>query len=170
MKNRKSIFTAIIALLVLMIGVSYTAEAQTVSLNFGKMFNKENKKKKGQTYTTEELEDMVEWTDKESINVIREYEESLPCMGFKKEHPEFKGAKVGGIGLLHNKWKEYSDGYGMRYWVVYELTDGRNIVTFCRAFKKWTHGDVTQRDDIDYDCTTHLGYKFHEVSDWQREQ
>ena len=113
----------------------------------------------GAKMTTDELEDMVQWNDKGTINMIAEYESSLPYAGFKASHPEFKNCKIGGVGLLYNKWQEYSASYGMKYWVVYELTDGRNIVTFNRVYKKWTYGDIDNRDNYD---------EFHEVTDWQR--
>ena len=119
-------------------------------------------------YTTEELEDMVEWNDTESINTIIKYESSLPCAGFKETHPEFKNCKIGGVGLLRNRWKEFSDGYGMKYWVVYELTDGRNIVTFNRAFKKWTYGEITLRNNVELDKVVYFPQEFHEVTDWVR--
>lgn len=119
-------------------------------------------------YTSEELDDMIEWNDEDAISAITKYENSMPCFGFKETHPEFKNAKIGGVGLLANKWREYSDGYGIRYWIVYELTDGRNIVTFSRAFKKWTYGEVIQRDDHDINNTRHMGQPFNEVTDWVR--
>ena len=123
------------------------------------------------TYTTEELEDMIEWNDKESIDKIIKYESSLPCAGFKDTHPEFKNCKVAAVGLRSNEWREVkeTDSYGyanwfyvMNYWVVYELADGRNIVTFSTAREKSKYGDVISK------AQTKTG-DFHEVTDWKRE-
>lgn len=115
-------------------------------------------------YTTAELEDMVEWTDQESIDAIIKYESSLPCAGFKNSHPEFKNCKIGAVGLMERAWREGSEWdsyYAIRYWVVYELTDGRNIVTFSSAQKKFRYGDVENR-------WRKYENEFHEVTDWQR--
>lgn len=122
------------------------------------------------TYTTAELEDMIEWNDQESIDKIIKYESSLPCAGFKDTHPEFKNCKVAAVGLKSNEWREVkeTDNYGyanwfyvMSYWVVYELADGRNIVTFSAAREKSKYGDVISKQQ------TKTG-DFHEVTDWQR--
>jgi len=121
-------------------------------------------------YTTDELDEMVEWLDQESIDKIVKYESSLPYAGFKGL-PEFKNCKIGGVGLMSREWKETKDTdyysntvdwyYEMRYWVVYELADGRNMVSFNVAREKSRYGDVINRYQRTKD-------RFNEVSDWQR--
>lgn len=131
-------------------------------ITFGVLFDK--------TYTTDALDYLIEWNDQESINQILKYENSLPYAGFKDIAPELKNCKVAAIGLQDNTWRERSfrgnDGYthwnyDLDYWVVYELTDGRNIVTFCTAIKESEYGDVVRK------CKR-PGFFFHEVTDWQR--
>ena len=120
-------------------------------------------------YTTDELDDLVEWNDQESINDIIKYESSLPAAGFKKTNPELKNCKVAAVGLLNNAWWEYSytqNGYKnwdyrMDYYVVYELADGRNVVTFSRAIKTSKYADVSNKFKLD-------GETFYEITDWQR--
>lgn len=121
-------------------------------------------------YTADALDDLVEWIDQESVNQIIKYETSLPCAGFKDIAPELKNCKVAAVGLQDKSWIEFShkgnDGfthwdYRMDYWVVYELTDGRNLVTFCTAVKESKYGDVTSKFKRN-------GEFFHEVTDWQR--
>lgn len=172
MKIHNTIFKALIALFVIMLGINTTAEAQSVSVNLGSLLgggSGASKKISKKSYTTSQLEDAVEWIDEESVKAIQKYEESLPCFGFKKEHPEFKNAKIGGIGLMNDHWNsKISDGYCIRYWIVYELTDGRNIMTSSRAFRRWSTGEVTQRDDKNFEGTSSLGWTFHEVTDWVR--
>jgi len=129
---------------------------------FGVMYDKK--------YTTDALDDLIEWNDQESIDIILKYENSLPCAGFKDIAPELKNCKVAAIGLQDKGWIERTrkggDGfthwyYEIDYWVVYELTDGRNIVTFCTAEKDSKYGDVTSK-------AKRPGVSFHEVTDWER--
>ena len=117
------------------------------------------------TYTTEELYDMIEWKDEDTINEILKYENSLTYAGFRETHPEFKNCKVGAIGLMTNQWVDNDNAkyYWVDYWVVYELTDGRNIVTFSTARKKFRYGDVENRYREHAD-------RFHEVTDWVRKE
>ena len=117
------------------------------------------------TYTTEELYDMIEWKDEEAINEILKYENSLTYAGFRDTHPEFKNCKVGAVGLMTNQWVDNPNAtyYWVDYWVVYELTDGRNIVTFSTARKKFRYGDVENRYREHAD-------RFHEVTDWVRKE
>lgn len=112
-------------------------------------------------YTSEQLDDMIEWNNDEAIAEILKYESSLPCAGFKEEHPEFKNCKIGGIGLMSNGWSDGDRYYMMDYWVVYELTDGRNVGTFSTARKMFRYGDVESR-------WRQQGAGFFEVTDWQR--
>lgn len=114
-----------------------------------------------QTYTSDQLDDLIEWNDQDAIAEILKYENSLPCAGFKDKHPEFKNCKIGAIGLMSNQWADGTDYYWVDYWVVYELTDGRNIVTFSTARKKFRYGDVENR-------WRKFNDEFHEVTDWQR--
>lgn len=130
-------------------------------ITFGVLFEKK--------YTTDELDDMVEWTDKESIADITKYEESLPYAGFKATNPEMKNCKVAAVGLLKNAWTEYpyeEDGfykkyYWLDYWVVYELTNGRNVVALSRAIKNSKYGDVVRKEVSGVE-------RIHEVTDWKR--
>ena len=114
-----------------------------------------------QKYTVEELEDLIEWNDEESINKIMQFESSRPYAGFKETHPEFKNCKVGGVGLIEGQWHDGNNWWYIDYWVVYELTDGRNIVTFSTARKKFRYGDVEDR-------YREIEDRFHEVTDWKR--
>ena len=113
-----------------------------------------------QKYTTDQLDDMVKWIDRATINMIVEYESSRPYAGFKDTHPELKNCKIGGVGLMNDGWGTTNyDDHWMSYWVVYELTDGRNIVTFSEVTRKLTYGDIYRRDSKG---------GFFEVTDWQR--
>ncbi|MBR2103974.1 MAG: hypothetical protein IJ933_01675 [Bacteroidales bacterium] len=129
-------------------------------------------------YTTAELEDMVNWLDKNTINEIMEYESSRPYAGWDREsHPELKNCKVAAIGLISDAWKENSETirhvnygaynidwdekkthYDMKYYAIYELTDGRNIAMICTASKECRSCEIKFRHDEE----------FHEVTDWQR--
>lgn len=114
-----------------------------------------------QKFTTNELNEMIKWNDEESINKIMQFESSRPYAGFKDTHPEFKDCKIGGIGLMEEKWNDGNNWWYIDYWVVYELTDGRNIVTFSTARKKFRYGDVEER-------FRKIKDRFNEVSDWKR--
>lgn len=122
-------------------------------------------------YTVEMLEDKIEWKNASAEGEVMEYESSRPYAGFnREEHPELKNCKVAAVGLTSD-WKERkevhqsgSDYYGttwinsISYWVVYELTDGRNIVAFNTLVKKTGHKPGTERNN----------HGWHEVSDWVR--
>ena len=121
-------------------------------------------------YTVEQLDDKVKWMDQESINKIMKYESSLPGAGFKETYPEFKNCKVAAVGLMSNQWAERTETdrqgykhwfYVCDYWVVYELADGRNVVTFSVARENSRYGDVISKWQV------HDG-EFNEVSDWVR--
>lgn len=121
-------------------------------------------------YTVDQLYDKVKWMDQESINKIMKYESSLPGAGFRDTHPEFKNCKVAAVGLMDNQWYEKTgtdnNGYKewfylMEYWVIYELADGRNVVTFSIARENSRYGDVISK-------WQKRSGEFHEVSDWVR--
>jgi len=112
-------------------------------------------------FTTDELNEMIKWNDQESIDKILQFESSRPYAGFKETHPEFKDCKVGGVGLMEGQWNDGNNWWYIDYWVVYELTDGRNIVTFSTARKKFRYGDVEER-------FRKIDGRFNEVSDWKR--
>ena len=122
-------------------------------------------------YTTDELEDMCEWADETSIVSIAKYEASLPYAGFKNTNPELKNCTVGCVGLMDTEWREQSEKdskgytnwfYTIKYWVLYELEDGRNIITFSIARKEGKYADVTRKWQV-------KDGEFHEVTDWERE-
>ena len=122
-------------------------------------------------YTVEMLEDKIEWKNASAEGEVMEYESSRPYAGFdREEHPELRNCKVAAVGLTSD-WKESkyvhqsgSDYYGttwissISYWVVYELTDGRNIVAFNTLVKKTGHKPGTERNN----------HGWHEVSNWVR--
>ena len=122
-------------------------------------------------FTTEQLEDKIEWKNAAAEGEIMEYESSRPYAGYnREEHPEMKNCKVAAVGLT-SEWKEkkYTATMGtsydgttwvktINYWVVYELTDGRNIVVFNYLSNKWGRESGTERGH---------GH-WHEVTDWVR--
>lgn len=122
-------------------------------------------------FTTEQLEDKIEWKNAAAEGEIMEYESSRPYAGYnREEHPEMKNCKVAAVGLT-SEWKEkkYTATMGtsydgttwvktINYWVVYELTDGRNIVVFNYLSNKWGRETGTERGH---------GH-WHEVTDWVR--
>ena len=123
----------------------------------------------GVRIATEEVEDLVNWMDKSTINEIMEYESSRPYAGWKRdEHPEFKNLKVVAVGLISEKWDEryywidggryMSDAYFCRYYAVYELADGKNVVMMATARKEFRYGDIKDR----------LDPEFHVITDWVR--
>ena len=112
-------------------------------------------------YTSDEHDDLIEWNDQESIDKIIKYESSLPYAGFREKHPEFKNCKIGGIGLMESQWNDGNNWWYIDYWVVYELADGRNIMTISTARKKFRYGDVENRYRQNED-------RFHEVIDRKR--
>ena len=120
--------------------------------------------------TSDQLDNMIEWNDQESMESIIKYEKSLPCAGFKETNPELKNCKVAAVGLEGREWVEYKyvqNGitqyeYKLNYWVVYELTDGRNVVVFSTASRRSKYSDVTSKWKRD-------GETFHLVTDWQRQ-
>ena len=126
-------------------------------------------------YTTEQLEDKIEWMDKETINEIMEYESSRPYAGWDKtRYPELKNCKVAAVGLLASAWEEYNyqysyDGdkwYRMKYYVVYELADGRNVACFATVHKEFRHGEIKERKG--FGNARGNNPEFHEITDWQR--
>lgn len=122
-------------------------------------------------FTTEQLEDKIEWKNAAAEGEIMEYESSRPYAGYnREEHPEMKNCKVAAVGLT-SEWVEkkytYTSGTSydgttwvktINYWVVYELTDGRNIVVFNYLSNKWGRESGTERGH---------GH-WHEVTDWVR--
>ena len=133
-------------------------------------------------YTTEQLEDKIEWMDKETINEIMEYESSRPYAGWDKtRYPELKNCKVAAVGLLSEAWEEYSerrsvgnygDGYyqekwyRMKYYAVYELADGRNVACFATVNKQFRYGEIKAR--VGFGNARGNNPEFHEITDWQR--
>lgn len=119
------------------------------------------------TYTMADLEDKVEWQDAATERKLRDYETSHAYAGFDKSaHPEMKNVKIGPIGLMTD-WKETRDEIAgtnvwnkyVKYWVIYELEDGRNFVGFNSWNENWAKGVST---DIRHN------YELHEVTDYQR--
>ena len=122
-------------------------------------------------YTVEELEDKIEWKNASAENEVMEYESSRPYAGFDREKfPHLKNCKVAAVGLMSD-WKESktthtsgTDYAGttwhktIQYWVVYELTDGRNIVAFNYLDKYYGKEEGTKRGTKEW----------HDVSDWVR--
>jgi len=122
-------------------------------------------------YTVEELEDKIEWKNASAENEVMEYESSRPYAGFDREKfPHLKNCKVAAVGLMSD-WKESktthtsgTDYAGttwhktIQYWVVYELTDGRNIVAFNYLDNYYGKEEGTKRGNKEW----------HDVSDWQR--
>ena len=130
-------------------------------------------------YTTEQLEDRIEWMDKETINEIMEYESSRPYAGWDRaKYPELKNCKVAAVGLLLGAWEEYNEYHGtvgggnydkwyrMKYYVIYELADGRNVTCFAAVNKEFRHGEIKGREG--YGNARGNNPEFHEVTDWQR--
>ncbi|MBQ9213249.1 MAG: hypothetical protein IJ150_04845 [Bacteroidales bacterium] len=124
-------------------------------------------------YTVEELEDKIEWKNASAENEVMEYESSRPYAGFDREKfPHLKNCKVAAVGLMSD-WKESktthtsgTDYAGttwhktIQYWVVYELTDGRNIVAFNYLDNYYGKEEGTKRGNKEW----------HDVSDWQRKK
>ncbi len=122
-------------------------------------------------FTTEQLEDKIMLKNAGTESEIMEYESSRPYAGYDREkHPELKNCKVAAVGLT-SEWKETKHDHttGSRYdgttwkkrisyWVVYELTDGRNMVAFSTYIKKSGYESGIER----------ANNGFHELTDWVR--
>jgi hypothetical protein len=134
-------------------------------------YNRENVKNllgfdPDQQYTTKQLNDMIRWKDDATEAQIKKIEE-----GKTYGDDRVRGAKIAAIGLLgewnrttwtenSGKWNEhkyYEDV--IKYWVVYELENGKNKVAFYTLDKNRNDKGLTERGK----CTG-----FHEISDWVR--
>ena len=122
-------------------------------------------------FTTEQLEDKVVLKNAGTESEIMDYESSRPYAGFDREkYLELKNCKVVAVGLT-SEWKETKHDHttGSRYdgttwkrrisyWVVYELTDGRNMVAFSTYIKKSGYESGIER----------ANNGVHEITDWVR--
>ena len=137
-------------------------------------------------YTVEELEDKIEWKNASAENEVMEYESSRPYAGFDREKfPHLKNCKVAAVGLMSD-WKESktthtsgTDYAGttwhktIQYWVVYELTDGRNIHShdYAQIRNEMRNGSFTQWLSVFYhedpfaDFTEEYAYE-HTLEEW----
>ena len=118
------------------------------------------------TYTTKELEDKIRWKDDATEAEIKKMEEGLTY-----GDDRVRGSKVAAIGLLRKwrrskytknegEWNEYSyfvDDIG--YWVVYELSNGKNKVAIYSLTKNAYNKGLTERGE----CAG-----FYDVTDWER--
>lgn len=118
------------------------------------------------TYTTKELEDKIRWKDDATEAEIKKMEEGLTY-----SDDRVRGSKVAAIGLLREwrrlkytknegEWNEYSyfvDDIG--YWVVYELSNGKNKVAIYSLTKNAYNKGLTERGE----CAG-----FYDVTDWER--
>ena len=118
------------------------------------------------TYTTKELEDKIRWKDDATEAEIKKMEEGLTY-----SDDRVRGSKVAAIGLLREwrrlkytknegEWNEYSyfvDDIG--YWVVYELSNGKNKVAIYSLTKNAYNKGLTERGE----CAG-----FYDVTDWKR--
>ena len=125
-------------------------------------------------YTVEELNDKIEWKNAAAEREVKEYESSHSYAGFDREkHPELKNCNVAAVGLMsdwvetkttHTSGGDYAGttwNTTIKYWVIYELTDGRNLVAFNYLKKMVGKSDGTIRGNSEEEA-------FHEVTDWQR--
>lgn len=84
--KKTTIFKALMALLVIMLGINFNADAQIGDLiRASKNLSKQNKAKK-ENQAAAELEDIIEWKNTSAENEVMEYESSRPYAGFDREN------------------------------------------------------------------------------------
>ncbi len=99
--KKTTIFKALMALLVIMLGINFNADAQIGDLiRASKNLSKQNKAKK-ENQAAAELEDIIEWKNTSAENEVMEYESSRPYAGFDREkYPHLRNCKVAAVGFM----------------------------------------------------------------------